>query len=371
MHQEIAAIPDGGVAVVLGTRPEIIKLAGVIAELGPKACVIHTGQHYDTGLSDVFFTERGLPAPRVRFAVGGAGRGGQIGAGLTSLDEWFARHRPVAVVVQGDTNATVTGALAANARRIPVVHVEAGLRSFDKTMPEEYNRIITDHLSDLLCAATEGNVENLAREGIGGAAVIRTGNTVVEAVRAQLPGRHRRRALLARRGLVPGGYALVTVHRPENTDDAAALRTILTELHRLPCPVVLPLHPRTLGAVRRHGLVDLLDGLGVTGPLGSAEFLGLAAHAAFLVSDSGGVQEECTVLKRPLIVVRRSTERPEAMQDFAVLVSPGPLISKTAAEWWRDLPGLHRRLAALESPFGAGDASRRIVAEIARRFGTR
>ncbi|WP_051362567.1 non-hydrolyzing UDP-N-acetylglucosamine 2-epimerase [Amycolatopsis thermoflava] len=365
---ETAALPDGGVAVVLGTRPEIVKLAGIIRRLGPKARIVHTGQHYDEAMSDVFFTELGLPLPDVRFAVGGATRAGQIAAALEALDLLFAEVTPAAVVVQGDTNATVAGALAGNARSVPVVHVEAGLRSFDRTMPEEHNRIVTDHVSDLLCAATDDNVGNLAREGITGSSVIRTGNTVVEAVLSQLPHPARREQLLADRELVADRYVLATVHRPENTDDPAALATILAELNRIPCRVVLPLHPRTLRAVEQHGLAHHLDGLAVTGPLGPSEFLGLAAHAALLVSDSGGLQEECTVLKRPLIVVRRSTERPEAMRDFAVLVSPGPLISKTAAKWLDDLPGLHAQLARASSPFGDGRASERIVAEIARRF---
>ncbi|GAA5162897.1 MULTISPECIES: non-hydrolyzing UDP-N-acetylglucosamine 2-epimerase [Amycolatopsis] len=366
--EEIAALPDGGVAVVLGTRPEIVKLAGIIRHLGPKARVVHTGQHYDSALSDVFFAELGLPAPDVRFSVGGATRAGQIASALGSLDLLFAQTKPVAVVVQGDTNATVAGALAGNARSIPVVHVEAGLRSFDRNMPEEHNRVVTDHVSDLLCAATDDNVGNLAREGLAGKSVIRTGNTVVEAVLSQLPHPARRERLLADRGLEPDRYALATIHRPENTDDPAALAAILTELNRIPCRVVLPLHPRTASAIERFGLTAHLDGLAVTDPLGPSEFLGLAAHAALLISDSGGVQEECTVLKRPLIVVRRSTERPEAMRDFAVLVAPGPLISKTAGEWLDELPELHTRLARAASPFGDGHASARIVAEIARRF---
>jgi UDP-N-acetylglucosamine 2-epimerase (non-hydrolysing) len=368
LAEEIEALPDGGVAVVLGTRPEIVKLAGIIRNLGPKARIVHTGQHYDVLMSDVFFAELGIPSPDVRFEVGGASRGGQIASALQLLDEHFERAAPVVVLVQGDTNATVAGALAGNARKVPVVHVEAGLRSFDRTMPEEHNRIVTDHVSDLLCAATEENVDNLAREGITGSAVIRTGNTVVESVLSQVPHPARRERMLAKHVLEPDRYALATIHRPENTDDPLTLTTILDELNRIPCRVVLPVHPRTMNAIRRHRLEHYLEGLTVTEPLGPSEFLGLAAHAALLVSDSGGLQEECTVLKRPLIVVRRSTERPEAMRDFAVLVSPGPLISKTAGEWLDDIPGLHDQLARAASPFGDGYASERIVCEIARRF---
>lgn len=363
------SLPDGGIAVVLGTRPEIIKLAGVIGLLGRKARVIHTGQHYDPAMSGVFFAELGLPEPDVRLRVGGSTRGGQIGTALAQLDRHFRESPPAAVIVQGDTNATVAGALAANAAGIPVAHVEAGLRSFDKSMPEEHNRIITDHIADVLFAATPSNVGNLAREGIPVSRIVHTGNTVVEAVQRQLPSPEARAALLAARGLVAGEYALATVHRPENTDDSAVLATILAELGRIPCPVVLPLHPRTRAAIERHGLSSSLDGIHVTEPLGGAAFLGLAAEAALLVSDSGGIQEECTVLKRPLIVVRRSTERPEAMRDFAVLVSPGEFIGKKAREWLDELPELHERLAALPSPFGDGSASQAIVDELAREFG--
>ncbi|MEU6644339.1 UDP-N-acetylglucosamine 2-epimerase (non-hydrolyzing) [Saccharomonospora sp. NPDC046836] len=364
----IARIPDEGVAVVLGTRPEIIKLAGIIKALGPKGYIIHTGQHYDDALSTVFFTEMGLPQPQVRLAVGGSSRGSQIATALQSMDEHFRQRRPLAIIVQGDTNTTVAGALAGNAANIPVVHVEAGLRSYDKNMPEEHNRILTDHISDMLCAATAENVRNLANEGIAGKSVIQTGNTVVEAVHAQLPPENVQRQLLADRRLTAGSYVLATIHRPENTDDPVALQAILAELNRIPCQVILPVHPRTRAAVERHGLARYLDALTVTSPLGSADFLGLAANAALLVSDSGGLQEEATVLKRPLIVVRRSTERPESMRHFAVLVSPGPLISKTAGEWLENLPELHRQLAGVPSPFGDGHASERIVRELARRF---
>ena len=364
----LAAVPDGGIAVVLGTRPEIIKLAGIIRRLGDKARIVHTGQHYDDDLSGLFFRQLGIREPDRRYLVGGHSRGRQIGTALQALDDEFAADRPRAVVVQGDTNATVAGALAGNARDIPVVHVEAGLRSFDRNMPEEHNRVLTDHVADLLCAATDGNVENLAREGIQGNRVVRTGNTVVEAVCTQLPPEEERAGVLAEHGLTPDRYVLATIHRPENTDDPAALRSIFTELCRIPCQVVFPAHPRTVAAAARHGLGGYLDRLTVTNPLGQRAFLALAAHAALLVSDSGGVQEECTVLKRPLIVVRRSTERPESMRDFAVLVPPGPLIGKTAGEWLADLSALHAHLGGVASPFGDGAASALIVEEILRRF---
>ncbi|GHG69128.1 non-hydrolyzing UDP-N-acetylglucosamine 2-epimerase [Streptomyces griseocarneus] len=357
-------LPPRSVAVVLGTRPELVKLTDLVRLLGPAAHLVHTGQHYDEELSGRFLTELGLPEPTFLTGVGGRPRAVQISAALAQLDALFTAEPPLAVVVQGDTNAALAGALAANARGIPLVHVEAGLRSHDRNMPEEHNRVLIDRIADVLCAATEDNRANLLAEGVEDARIAVTGNTVVEAVRNQLPGERERAALLARHGLVADGYVLATVHRPENTDSAEALRAILRELGALAAadrPVVLPLHPRTRARVEAAGLTDLLAPLTVTAPLGYSEFLALARHSALLVSDSGGIQEECTVLGRPLVVVRRSTERPEAMADFADLVEPGAAIGAAARRRLAEGAAGLERLAALPSPFGDGLASDRIV----------
>lgn len=356
----------GRVAVVYGTRPEIIKLGGIVRRLGPAALLIHTGQHFHGTMSDDVADHVGMPVPDLRLDVGGMPRAGQISAALGGLDEILADRNVRVVVVQGDTNATVAGALAANARGVPLVHVEAGLRSRDRAMPEEHNRVVTDHLSDLLCAPTPGCVANLAREGISGDHVLLTGNTVVEAAREMLPRPDERAALLDRLGLSSGRYVLATVHRPENTDDPCALATILEQLAALPLEVVLPLHPRTAAAARQHDLKPLLAGLRVMDSLGPRTFLGLAAEAAILVSDSGGVQEECTVIGRPLVVVRRSTERPEAMMDFARLTPGGCGLARAVRDVLAEGPTLLERLAALASPFGDGTASDQIVAAISR-----
>ncbi len=358
-----AALPPRSVAVVLGTRPELVKLTDLVRLLGPAAHLVHTGQHYDEELSGRFLTELGLPEPTFLTGVGGRSRAVQLSAALAQLDEIFTEHPPLAVVVQGDTNAALSGALAANAHGIPLLHVEAGLRSHDRAMPEEHNRVVIDRLADVLCAATAENRRNLLAEGIADHRIAVTGNTVVEAVRGQLPADADRADLLVRHGLTADGYVLATVHRPENTDSPDALRAILTELAGLAerTPVVLPLHPRTRARIEAAGLEDLLAGLTVCRPLGYGEFLALARHAALLVSDSGGIQEECTVLGRPLIVVRRSTERPEAMADFADLVEPGPRLGVLARRRLAEGPYGLRRLAALPSPFGDGRASERIT----------
>ncbi|MDT4960378.1 MAG: hypothetical protein QOF87_25 [Pseudonocardiales bacterium] len=355
------------VVVVLGTRPEIIKLAGVIDGLGADAIVIHTGQHYDDELSQVFLDDLGLAPPAHRLELGGLSRAEQIGRGTAQLAGLLAQLRPSAVVVQGDTNSALAGALAANATGYPLVHVEAGLRSYDRAMPEEHNRVLVDHLSDLLAAPTATAVANLAREGIAGDQVICCGNTVIEGVARQLPDPGRRAALLAEYGLSPARFVLATLHRPENTDDPATLGRIFSELGSLPLPVVLPLHPRTAAAAEAAGIADLLDPLRVVAPMDGATFLGLAAEAAVLVSDSGGVQEEVTVLGRPLVVVRRSTERPEAFEHHATLVGPAG-VAAAVNTYLADLACVHRDLESRPSPFGDGSASQKIVRQVKKLF---
>lgn len=270
------------VAIVFGTRPEIIKLAGIARLLGPDACLIHSGQHDSYEMARTFLDELHLGAPDVQLAVGNQSRGRQIGEAVRVLDEHFATSPPAAVVVQGDTNTTVAGAIAANARQIPIVHVEAGLRSRDRAMPEEHNRVVTDHLADVCCAPTDVARVNLEHEGIGGDRVVVTGNTVVDAVSECLPSPDDRRVLVAEHGVEPVSYVLATFHRPENVDEPGPLRTVLEQLGALPLPTVLPLHPRTADRARAFGLARQLSRLTVTGPLGYSEFVALAAEAAVL-----------------------------------------------------------------------------------------
>jgi UDP-N-acetylglucosamine 2-epimerase (non-hydrolysing) len=242
------------------------------------------------------------------------------------------------------------------------VHVEAGLRSHDRTMPEEINRCVAGVLADLHCAPTPGAVANLRHDGVPAGRIALTGNTVVEAINDMLPSEQDAREIAAGLGAEPGAYVLATIHRPENTDDPGRLRAILDELSKLGLPVLLPLHPRTRAAAARHGLAAALDRLRTIPPADHRTFLGLARHARLLVSDSGGIQEECTVLKRPLIVVRNNTERPEAVEaGFAHLVPPGPVIGELGRSLINDRD-LTDRLAAIPCPFGDGQASERIAA---------
>jgi UDP-N-acetylglucosamine 2-epimerase (non-hydrolysing) len=349
----------GPVLVVLGTRPEIVKLGPVISALGPRAVVVHTGQHWDAALSEVFLQQLGVPEPARFLGIGGGTRGEQIGDATRALDAAVADLAPAAVVVQGDTNSALAGALAANAREVPLAHVEAGLRSFDRAMPEEHNRVVVDHLADLCLAPTETARANLLAAGIPDTRIEVTGNTVVDAVHALLPGPDQRALLLDQLGLEHEAYVLSTFHRPENVDDPVRLAAILQQLAQLPLPVLLPVHPRLRRRAEEAGLVEQLDRLRPVEPLGYTEFLGLLSGCALAISDSGGVQEEVSVVKRPGIVVRRSTERPEVLGTFTTLVEPGPAITAAAADWLADPAGAHARLSQLPSPYGDGDAGPR------------
>lgn len=369
--------PARRVAVVVGTRPEIIKLAPVIREIDARcgrgtALVIHTGQHYDRSMSGQFWPELGLASPELRLDAGGLGRARCVGYLIAELASLFEVERPDAVVVQGDTNTTVAAAFAANAAGVRLVHVEAGLRSNDRAMPEEHNRVVTDHLADLCCAPTAANVANLLGEGVPAERIVLTGNTVVEAVGSQFADGSGTHDVLEGLGLAADGFVLATLHRPENTDDPAVLASILEALARIagrtiagaPLPVVVPLHPRTVTAAKEAGCDGLLDQLTVIDPVGARAFLALLANAAVTVSDSGGVAEEVTVVKRPLVVVRRSTERQESIDaGFAQLVGPDGIEAAVTAVLEDHAP-LTARLAATPSPYGDGHASSRIVTAV-------
>lgn len=349
----------GSVAVVLGTRPEAIKVAEIIQRLGSRALVVHTGQHYDAEMwSNV---AEGLDlGTSVSLGLGAAPRGQQLGLAVARLDEALGEHQPAAVVVQGDTTTALAGGLAANARDIPLVHVEAGLRSFDRRMPEEHNRVLVDHIADLLCAPTDVAVEHLRAEGIPDERILLTGNTVVESVLRLLPDPAQRARIIGDLRL-PEQFLLLTLHRPENADDPVVLRRVFDELKGSPLPVVFPAHPRTTSRLRAMGMEDLLEKVIVIPPVPPAEFLALSAEARLIVSDSGGVQEEVSVLKKRLIVVRRSTERPEVMGTFASLVPAGIGLRQEIERAMTEDPDA---LADIPTPFGDGTASAQIVEAI-------
>lgn len=345
---------DRAVAIVIGTRPEAIKVALVVRLLGGRAFVVHTGQHFDEPLRD----ESILRRPDVQLEVGGPsrGRGQQLGMAISQVSTILEAERPRVVVVQGDTNSALAGAWAANALSLPLVHIEAGLRSFDRLMPEEHNRHAIDHLSDLCCAPTPLNVENLTAEGIPPERLAHTGNTVVEAVHAWCPPAIARTDAVRRRGL-PGRFVLMTLHRPENVDDLQRLRLILKAIRHVQVPVVFPVHPRT-AAVLESTVVP--PNLLTMPPVDYSTFLSLMCEAAGILSDSGGVQEEVSVLKRYAVILRRSTERPEVLGSFADLTDePSEAVALVNDGLANDRS--LGKLESLPSPYGDGSSSARIV----------
>jgi UDP-N-acetylglucosamine 2-epimerase (non-hydrolysing) len=353
----------GAVAMVFGTRPEVVKLAPVAWVLGPSAVTVHTGQHPATALEPLY-ADLGLGHPDVALEVARRPRGRQIGEAVAAVTDALQTLAPDIVVVQGDTNSTLAGALAADSLDLPVVHVEAGLRSFDRAMPEERNRIVVDHLAALLCAPTPTAAGHLRAEGIAAERIVITGNTVVDAARRCLPDEATRRAVCARVGVVPDGFVLATFHRPENVDDPGRLREILDALRSLPRPVLLPVHPRTVDRAADHGVTLDGDALRTIEPVGYREFLALEASSALVVSDSGGVQEEVSVLGRPAVIARTSTERPEVIGSFARLVDPGAAIGPAAREVLDDIDASHAALRDRTTPYGDGRAGEHTVAAI-------
>jgi UDP-GlcNAc3NAcA epimerase len=306
------------ILTVVGNRPQFIKAAAVSALLRDEhqEVLVHTGQHYDDSLSRVFFAELGLARPDRELGIGGGTNTSQTARMLAALEPLLAEERPEATLVYGDTNSTLAGALAATQARVPVVHVEAGMRSFDRTMPEEVNRVLTDHLSELLLCSSETAVENLRAESVAGQ-VEMVGDVMVDvALRWQPAARADERALAAY-GLQSGNYLLLTAHRSGNVDDPVRLATLVELIGALPMPVLMPLHPRTRARLAAAGLLEKLEGfahLRVTEPLGYVEFSALMNHAQAVLTDSGGVQKEAYLAGVRCVTLRASTEWVETVK---------------------------------------------------------
>jgi len=349
------------VATVVGTRPQFVKAAAVSPRLRERhtEILIHTGQHHDEELSAVFFTELELPAPDHSLEVTGGSNSSQLGRMVAALEPLLQRLSPDAVLVYGDTNSTLAGALAAADRDIPIVHVEAGMRSFDRSQPEERNRVLTDQLSALLCCSTQAGAEQLAREGAPGRAVV-VGDVMVDVALRNRDRALARTDVLERHGLSAQRYVLATAHRPANVDDPSALERLVALLEAVSEPVIMPLHPRSLARLEHHGLAArAAKAASLTPPLGYLEFATLLHHARAVLTDSGGVQKEAYLAGVPCVTMRERTEWTE-----------------TVAAGWNTLVGLDAdaAVAALartppgERPalYGDGDAGARIVAEIER-----
>jgi UDP-GlcNAc3NAcA epimerase len=298
---------------VTGARPQFIKAAAVSRVLrgaaGALEVLVHTGQHYDDNMSDVFFQELEIPRPRYHLGVGSGPHGAQTGKMLEAVERVLLDEKPGAVLVYGDTNSTLAGALAAAKLHIPVAHVEAGLRSFNRRMPEEVNRVLTDHLSAWLFAPTEAAVDNLAREGIPADRTYLVGDVMYDA--ALYYGARAREDCLGRLGLRPGEYVLTTVHRAENTDAPERLRGLFEGLSAVAedVPVVLPLHPRTRAVLQRERLLEACGRrLRLCEPVGYLEMVALEKHARLIATDSGGVQKEAFFYRVPCVTLREETE---------------------------------------------------------------
>jgi UDP-N-acetylglucosamine 2-epimerase (non-hydrolysing) len=356
-----------GLVHVVGARPNFIKAAPVIGALlaaGVDQRLVHTGQHYDRSLSDVFFDELGLPEPDLNLGVGSGSHAGQTAALLTALEETLVELAPDGVVVYGDVNSTLAAALVCAKLLVPVAHVEAGLRSFDPTMPEEVNRRVTDLLSDpLFVTAPEGEV-NLEAEGIRGVRVVYVGNPMIDTLLAHLdrldPG-----PVMARLELV-APYGVATLHRPANVDTAEAAGALVGALRSAArrLPIILPLHPRGRRTLGEAGLGDV-PGLVVVDPLGYLDFLSLVRGADAVITDSGGIQEETTILDVPCLTLRPNTERPITISAGTNrLVTPDTLADALDAA----LAGAQRR-PGNGPPGWDGHAGERIAAVLAERWG--
>ncbi len=307
------------IVCVVGARPNFMKMAPILEALRAHPSIrpflVHTGQHYDEEMSRVFFDELGLPKPDRDLEIGSDNHARQTGRIMIAFDELLAGRKARLVVVVGDVNSTMACSLVAVKQGVAVAHVEAGLRSRDRTMPEEINRLVTDAISDLLFATSPDAVENLTAEGVPREKIHLVGNPMIDTLRRHLPAAQARKTA-QRLGLAERDYALVTLHRPSNVDDAASLQGILRALQDLSTriPVLFPVHPRTRARMEQAGFKPS-GRLRTTDPLGYLDFLSLMASARFLVTDSGGIQEETTALGVPCLTLRANTERPITISE--------------------------------------------------------
>jgi UDP-N-acetylglucosamine 2-epimerase (non-hydrolysing) len=352
----------GGVAIVLGTRPEIIKFAPVVHECrrrGIPVTVIHTGQHYSEQLDSVFFEQLELPDPAYNLGVGSKSHGAQTGQMLAGIEEILLEEHPAVVLVQGDTNSTLAGAIAAAKLSIPVGHVEAGLRSFDREMPEELNRVMVDHIATYRFAPTEATAELLRAEGIDPDSIVVVGNTVVDALRFAAARAAERSSVLEDLQVVQGEFCLLTAHRAENVDDPDRFATLLTAVGGVAAAtgleVLYPIHPRAAARLDSFGL-EVPEGIRVIEPIAFLDFVRLEDAAALVLTDSGGVQEEACVLGTPCVTLRYSTERPEtayvganmiAGLDATDVLEAAQIMLEKPADW--------------TNPFGDGTAAAQIL----------
>ncbi len=363
------------VLVVAGARPNFMKVAPILAALeaaGHQRVFVHTGQHYDATMSDAFFRDLGLPNPDHHLGVGSGSHAKQTARVMEAFEPVLLESRPDWVVVVGDVNSTLACALVTAKLRTEhgcrIAHVEAGLRSNDWGMPEEVNRVLTDRVSDLLLTPSHDALPNLLREGIAAERVVFVGNVMIDSL-LRLLGQAKDLRVPHRLGLEGKRYAVATLHRPSNVDDATQLGAILRALAdvAVELPVVLPLHPRTRDRMRAFELDGHLAGVQLMDPLGYTEMLGLQADASLVLTDSGGMQEESTVLGVPCVTLRETTERPVTLTEGTNRMAPWPLTSAGIVAAARAALASGRVAVGAKSPEGwDGRAGVRIVEALAR-----
>jgi UDP-N-acetylglucosamine 2-epimerase (non-hydrolysing)/UDP-GlcNAc3NAcA epimerase len=349
------------ILTIVGNRPQFIKAAAVSGPLRERheEILVHTGQHYDDSLSRVFFSELGLARPDRELGIGGGTNTSQTARMLSALEPLLDELSPDAALVYGDTNSTLAGALAAAQARVPVVHVEAGMRSFDRTMPEELNRVMSDHLAALLLCPSQTAATNLRNESVDGRVEV-VGDVMVDVALRWAPAARDDLASPAAYDVEPGAYLLLTVHRAGNVDDPARLGMLVKLIRTLPVPIIFPLHPRTSVRLQDAGLLEQLeaiDGLRLTEPLGYVEFSSLVHHARAVVTDSGGVQKEAYLAGVPCVTLRVSTEWVETVEaGWNTVVDLDPPLA---------LAALDRTPPATRPPlYGDGHAAQRCVEAI-------
>lgn len=355
-------------AAIVGTRPEIIKMRPVLRSgrlRGHEIALIHAGQHYDFNMSGVFFEELGIPEPDHFLGIGAGTHAAHLASGATALERVLIDNAPDALLVVGDTDTTLLGTVVAAQMRIPVAHVESGVRSFDWTMPEEIIRRAVDSIARLCFAPTERAYRRLCTEGRGADATL-VGDTLVEVAEEMAP-KATGSAILSRAGVVAGQYAVATVHRPATTDDPVRLREIFRALSQLGLPVVAPLHPRTRARAERAGILDRLPAAVVLSePLGYLDFLHLLRSARLVLTDSGGVQQEASFFNVPVLTMRENTEWVETLEAGKnVLVGTDGERIVAIARGILGNPDRYERMARAPSPFRTG-AGARIVETLER-----
>jgi UDP-N-acetylglucosamine 2-epimerase (non-hydrolysing) len=328
------------ITVIVGARPNFMKAAPVLNEIQKhpdslSAFLIHTGQHYDHNLSKLFFEELGMPNPDLYLGVGSGSHAEQTAKIMVELEKVMMKVQPELVMVFGDVNSTLAGALVASKLCIPLAHVEAGLRSFDKSMPEEINRMVADCLADYLFVTEKSGTENLLREGVNPKKITFVGNTMIDSLVSNL-GAAQKSRILEQLRLKPRGYAVLTLHRPSNVDDITILSGLLEVISTIGrrIPVVFPCHPRTRKELNEFGLLDKIDNeaIRIVEPLGYLDFLKLQSESKFVLTDSGGIQEETTYLGIPCITLRENTERPITAKvgtNIITGIDPGKIVSAT------------------------------------------